>query len=209
MRLFQKLEEKSVKCVGSKGHEVLRLRELQIDDFEELLVMQEHCLLKERELQQAGWSSRLDKNMLMRILVSGFILGLFNQQGQLVAYLPVYHLDPEQPVSHYAKQLTDWKRIGEELDLRKVAELKKPRVRPDYRGHHLGKEMIKVATEIILSYYAETQAIVMSLPTADIYSPINFLAVGFKSTGIITHNRAGEDRMIYLKDDLNLVAGVI
>lgn len=194
MRFFRTLKTVRVEVIG-KG--MLTLRELNIADFDELLTMQAQCLKKEEELQQVGWSSKLDKNMLMRILVSGFILGLFNEQKQLVGYLPVYHLDPDQPISHYAKQLSGQLETTC-LNLKMIGEVKKPRVRPDYRGHHLGKILVKEALKIVAIYYPSVKAMVMSLPTLDLYSPLSFLSIGFEPTSIVTQNRAGEERKVYL-----------
>ncbi|MDO5561194.1 MAG: hypothetical protein Q4G02_00220 [bacterium] len=190
MRYFEKLPERDVKLsFGLEG----TIRELHIQDFDTILDLQNnHCIPREKELGQEDWSRQLNKNELMRILASGFILGAFEKStGKLMGYAAFYHLDPEQPVSYYAKQLNGY-------DQALVAELKKPRVHPDFRGHQLSKALILRGIEIIKTRFTQIQALVVALPMADIYSPTKFAMMSFEGTNITARNRAGKERRVYL-----------
>ena len=160
--------------LGSKDKEKLGVRELQIQDFDDILDLQAKCLQREKELNQVGWSSEVTKNDLMRILVSGFILGAFaldknGGEQNLVAYVAFYHLDSDQPISHYAKRINENLSAHEQLMLCEVAEMKKPRVHPDYRGHQLSKKLVQMGLATIYDDYPDVQGVVLSFPTANIY----------------------------------------
>lgn len=190
MRYFEKLPEVEVEVLfGLRA----RIRELHIQDFDTILDMQNnHCIPEEKKLGQEDWSRQLDKNGLMRILVSGFILGAFEKSGdRLLAYTAFYHLDPEQPISYYARDL-------EKYDKTRVGELKKPRVHPDFRGHQLSKALIMRGIEIIKTRFVEIQALVVALPAADSYAPAKFNMMSFERTNIVEYNRTNRERQVYL-----------
>lgn len=194
MRIFQRMQV-DWRPFFPMGN-LFTVRELTIADMTTILMLQDVCFAAEEKMGQRHWTSKLDKYRLMSILVSGFILGLFDCQNKLVGYCGFYHLDPDQPVSYYAQKL---KEFGIDFDLNRVAECKKPRIHPQYRGHRFGRDLLETGIKAIRCYYPEMQAAVLAIPAADEFSSRSFEQIGFKKTRGICLNRSGEERELFVR----------